>query len=201
MVASSTESLPPIDFEDERCQQAFERLLATHARNDERWRFVVTPSFTTRDYLVSDHGRILSLPRYRHYAPDRRTGVAHRKFLPGGLRKPGRQSGGFRSITFTHRKRPYRAYVHQLVAWAFLGPQPAGAHIKHRDGNAANNHLANLYYYDPRTLHDLVANEKAIKTISLPIPDDYLRLLDMARTDDSLARKIVIDLHNYITRL
>lgn len=36
--------------------------------------------------------------------------------------------------------------VHQLVAWTFIGPQPEGFYVCHRDGDRTNNRPSNLYY-------------------------------------------------------
>lgn len=40
-------------------------------------------------------------------------------------------------------------YVHQLVAWAFLGDQPKGTQVHHKDGRWHNNAAHNLAYVDP----------------------------------------------------
>jgi hypothetical protein len=40
--------------------------------------------------------------------------------------------------------------VHQLVAWAFIGPQPAGQYVCHEDGDRSNNRVDNLYYGTPK---------------------------------------------------
>lgn len=42
------------------------------------------------------------------------------------------------------------AQVHQLVAHAFLGPQPAGYHVNHKDGDRWNPRLENLEYVTAR---------------------------------------------------
>lgn len=36
--------------------------------------------------------------------------------------------------------------IHRLVMAAFIGPCPKGLEVCHNDGNASNNHLANLRY-------------------------------------------------------
>lgn len=38
------------------------------------------------------------------------------------------------------------AYVHHLVAEAFIGPRPAGLKVCHRDDNGFNNRADNIYY-------------------------------------------------------
>lgn len=43
-------------------------------------------------------------------------------------------------------RRTKIAYVHHLVARAFLGPRPEGAEIRHLDGNCRNNAATNLAY-------------------------------------------------------
>lgn len=47
--------------------------------------------------------------------------------------------------------------VHVLVAAAFLGPRPADQEVRHLDGNAGNNVIANLRYgTKSENRHDLV---------------------------------------------
>ena len=140
--------LPNIDFEDERCREAFARIFS-EAESDEEWRFVVTPDFVTEHYIISDRGRLISLPRYRYYEANRRSQVVHKKFLPGGFRKTGAQPTGYQTITISHKKQVFTTHLHRLVAWAFLGPQPAGFQVRHLDGNPANNALQNLEYVSP----------------------------------------------------
>ena len=42
------------------------------------------------------------------------------------------------------------AYVHSLVAAAFIGPRPKGLEVDHIDGNKANNMVLNLQYIPHR---------------------------------------------------
>lgn len=42
------------------------------------------------------------------------------------------------------------AYVHHLVAEAFIGPRPEGHEVAHRDGDHWHNHVSNLAYLTPQ---------------------------------------------------
>jgi hypothetical protein len=39
--------------------------------------------------------------------------------------------------------------VQRLVAWTFIGPQPKGMLVCHRNGNEHDNRVSNLYYGTP----------------------------------------------------
>lgn len=136
-------------LEDERCYESLSNLLVENKIDDEDWRFVITPKFKSDDYMISNLGRVLSLPRYRLYNENQRSRVKHRKFQPAGLMKPGAQPSGHLTITIMENKKPFRTHVHRLVAWAFIGPQPSEHYVRHLDGNPANNHLSNLAYGTP----------------------------------------------------
>ena len=45
-------------------------------------------------------------------------------------------------------RKPMR--IHALVALAFHGPKPSGAHVRHLDGNKLNNCPSNLAYGTPQ---------------------------------------------------
>ncbi|MFQ5572374.1 MAG: HNH endonuclease [Rhodothermales bacterium] len=138
-----------VSLEDDRCHEAFRKIFDGDTAKNENWRYVATPKFTSYEYIVSDQGRVVSLPRYRYYGANKKSNVKHRKFLPGGIMKPGIQPSGHQTITLIHQKKPFRTHVHRLVAWAFLGPQPSLHSVRHLDGNPRNNHLTNLAYGMP----------------------------------------------------
>ena len=58
----------------------------------------------------------------------------------------GRRSGhGYRKITFYEDNKPIgTAYVHRLVADAFLDPVAGTSEVNHKDGNREHNHVDNL---------------------------------------------------------
>lgn len=59
---------------------------------------------------------------------------------------PGRKTGhGYRKVTFyDHNKAIDTAYVHRLVAGAFLKKMPGETEVNHIDGNRWNNNISNL---------------------------------------------------------
>jgi hypothetical protein len=87
----------------------------------ERW--LPVPGLTDRSgatYEDSSHGRI------------RKTLVAHIN-----------RATGYPVVPAPNART---AYVHHLVAAAFLGPRPLGQEIRHLDGNKENSRPSNLAY-------------------------------------------------------
>jgi HNH endonuclease/NUMOD4 motif len=94
--------------------------------SEEEWRPI--PGFA--DYSVSNLGRVRSTRR------------GEEQILTGGY-----TGAGYRKVAMTgddgHR---YGRKVHHLVAEAFLGPRPPGAHVRHLDDVKTNNAASNLAY-------------------------------------------------------
>ena len=67
-----------------------------------------------------DHSRAMSLPLTKH--------------------------GGYPYCKVTDGTNSRLMPVHQMVARAFLGPQPEGLEVAHLDGNPRNNRVGNLAY-------------------------------------------------------
>ena len=53
---------------------------------------------------------------------------------------------GYPMVYPSYRGYQVRAFVHQLVLLAFVGPMPEGQLTRHLDGNPQNNVLSNLRY-------------------------------------------------------
>lgn len=81
-------------------------------------------------YRVSDLGRVYS--------------VKAEKILNGG------NSHGYIMVLLGSGETKRHAGIHQLVAGAFLPPDPTRRHVNHIDGNRSNNHCANLEWVTPR---------------------------------------------------
>ena len=95
-------------------------------------------------YQVSNWGRVRSLDRYIEGANGRKQRIR------GGLMRAQR-AGNKRTRPYLHvclrwRGERIGVFVHQLVAWAFLGEQPAGHHIHHKNGDSMDNRACNLEY-------------------------------------------------------
>ena len=112
----------------------------------ETWKSV--PGWETL-YEVSDLGRIRSLDRPVQQLS--RSGNLCTVVYKGKVLKQsscgGRVKGDrYLSIALAKDNKPKTAYIHHLVAEAFLGPRPDGAEVNHKDCDKTNNALANLEY-------------------------------------------------------
>jgi hypothetical protein len=67
-------------------------------------------------------------------------------------------------VTLNHKQRFKTIRVHQIVAWAFLGPQPSKHDVNHKDGNKRNNQASNLEYVT-RSQNQLHAQEHGLKAV------------------------------------
>lgn len=92
----------------------------------ERW----LPVSRDPAYEVSDQGRV------------RRKDTGRVRTATQNSSRAGKRPGYYK-ITLTGDKN---AYVHALVAEAFLGPRPTGHDIDHIDWDRANNRASNLRY-------------------------------------------------------
>lgn len=108
----------------------------------ETWRAVVG---WTGVYEVSSGGAVRSVDR--RLPVINRFGKTEMRFHRGKQLTPSKSKKGYLMVSLT-RPGPVReyAYVHHIVADAFLGPCPAGLEICHDDGTRDNNADTNLYY-------------------------------------------------------
>lgn len=104
----------------------------------EEWKPVVGHE---KQYEVSSEGRVRALPR-----PGWRGCVFHN----GRYRILAQAVGGrVKNYKRVHLYNPARfAYVHHLMAEAFIGPRPEGLMVLHRDDNGFHNVIDNLRYGD-----------------------------------------------------
>lgn len=64
----------------------------------------------------------------------------------GRIVSPTKTDHGYLKVWMWDGKTEQPAYVHQLVLWAFVGPQPDGMDTNHRNGVKTDNRLENLEY-------------------------------------------------------
>lgn len=95
----------------------------------EQWRPVVG---YVGLYEISSLGRVLSLPKWR--SPGR------------NILRPAPNGVGYPSVVLYRDRVPRQVAIHVLVTAAFIGPRPAGADVRHLDGNRRNSVLTNLAY-------------------------------------------------------
>jgi hypothetical protein len=79
--------------------------------------------------------------------------------------------------------------VARLVAWAWVGPQPEGYVVCHRDGDCDNNRVSNLYYgTHADNMLDLAYHQRnGIGTIRpKPDPDDGSTYMDESDLPDGI---------------
>jgi len=100
-------------------------------------------------YEVSDLGRVRALETWTRRG--RSGGV-----LKAHERKPVKDPRGYlRMILYTHHdENGYRKesakFIHQLVAFAFIGPPPEGkCSVNHKDFDRTNNSVGNLEWVSP----------------------------------------------------
>jgi DNA-binding transcriptional regulator YiaG len=95
----------------------------------EEWRTI--PEF--ENYEVSESGKV-------------------RRRLPGNRTRPGRpkklqiNNWGYSVVNLQQDGKRYAAKVHSLVTAAFIGPQPLGHDVHHKDLDKTKNHYTNLEY-------------------------------------------------------
>lgn len=106
---------------------------------NEEWRDVVGWEGL---YQVSDLGRAKRLEKS---ILRRNASVSY--LVPEKIINPEPSSNGYRMMGLSrHGKRERFTTIHRLVAEAFLGPIPEGAHVLHWDDNRLNNRVENLRF-------------------------------------------------------
>ena len=93
----------------------------------ENWRFIKE----NNDYMVSDHGRIMSLKK------------PQKKILSSSL-----LHNGYEAIYIYQKGIHAARYVHRLVAETFIPNPKKLPQVNHLDGNKLNNQVANLEWCD-----------------------------------------------------
>ena len=101
----------------------------------EEWR--VIPGFP--EYEASSLGRIRSVDRTINYSNGRVVHAKQRILRPT-------KSSGYYSVNLSRNNKPTSTKVHVLVAAAFLGLNPGGLDVRHKNGCRTDNRAENLEY-------------------------------------------------------
>lgn len=88
-------------------------------------------------YLISDKGRVKSLPRTLQFGKNKRT--TKEVFLSGS-----NNGNGYRYVTLCSDGIQTREYIHRLVAKAFLPNPEEKEEVNHKNGDKQDNELENL---------------------------------------------------------
>ena len=113
------------DYDEKR-----KRLLSEHALPEEEWRDIDGYEGL---YLVSNYGRVFSVPRPRAKA---------------GILNPATAANGYQHVTLCKDGEMQIAGIHRLVAMAFLDNRYDKPVINHRDEDKTNNFAQNLEFCD-----------------------------------------------------
>jgi len=101
-----------------------------YADSETTW--YIVPSF--QYYAISKDAKIFDRTRGRIIKQSMGSGSDERRYLTVHLK----DNGEWKTVG-----------VHVLMAETFLGPNPGGAWVLHKDDVSTNNHPDNLYYGDP----------------------------------------------------
>lgn len=93
-------------------------------------------------YKASDQGRLASYPRVRR---QKMNGRMHTRKYAGRILSTRPMVGGYKRSSFYDLGRVEGVIVHRIICLTFHGPAPTdGMHVRHLDGNPANNRADNL---------------------------------------------------------
>ena len=96
---------------------------------------------------------------------------------PKGIRKLTKANKtGHLKLTVTKQGKHRCILVHRLVADAFLGKQPEGTEILHKDDDPSNNAVSNLFYgTHAENIKMSVRHKQHFKTKRRHLTDDQVR--------------------------
>jgi hypothetical protein len=133
----------------------------------EEWRSV---RGYTGFYLVSSLGRVQGILRGTILKPDE-----------SGKRSNPKK---YWRVTLSKNGKTRRFGIHQLVARAFVGPQPKGKFPNHKDGDKKNNRATNLEWLTHQENMDHAKANGLIPRIFHILIETRINILDMYATGD-----------------
>ena len=95
-------------------------------------------------YQVSDNGTV------RSCQVKRTPGKKWTKRKAGTVKRSRFDKDGYYMITLSRDGVKTTFHIHELVCFAFRGPRPKGAVVRHLDHTKTNNNVANLLWGTPK---------------------------------------------------
>lgn len=87
-------------------------------------------------YQVSEAGQVRSIDRVNSYG----------RKVRGRILKPYLDTSGYLRVNVSYGVATKKAYIHHMVAEAFIGKRPRGQDVCHKNGNRSDNKARNLRY-------------------------------------------------------
>ncbi len=111
------------------------------------------------DYAVTSDGRVFS----RRVYGSRKRRIGSWWEMKPTVPKKAKRPVPFIRLFGSEVGKPASFSIHQVVAHAWIGPNPGGKLVCHKDDNQLNNHASNLYYGDGKTnWQDAIRNGAAV---------------------------------------
>ena len=107
---------------------------------------LINAEYSKGRYYITNYGNVLSLCQSRWH-----------------LLKPTIDKNGYYYVSFQHKRRRIKRYIHRLVAEYFVdnaAPQEKRI-VHHIDKNRRNNHYSNLQWCDAKE-HSLLHNDRSV---------------------------------------
>lgn len=95
-------------------------------------------------YLVSNHGRVRSLPRIIEFKNKRHKNATSSKYRCRDMMLKASNVNGYWLVVLRNNGNKCATGVHRLVAKHFIPNPENKSEVNHKDGNRLNNHVSNL---------------------------------------------------------
>jgi hypothetical protein len=127
-------------------------------RSRRSWKHIDDPNDVPVVPDTPEQWRPAPIAGYEHLYEVSDAGNVRRacRYLPRPTLKPHLRRG-YSALELSKHSQSKVVRIHRLVALAFLGPEPAGHQVNHKDGNKQNNRLDNLEYVTPQQNHQHAA--------------------------------------------